>query len=118
MIGLISTFIKVYSIKNLWFLLRRNFEIAFVILIISTTINWDAFITKFNINYAKQTDFEYLINLSNNNAFLLKDFANSTPSIKNSTKLKIDKKYKNYETVLEYNSWKELVFDNIKLKKQ
>lgn len=116
--GLISTFIKVYSIKNGWFVIRRNFEIAFIILILSTTINWDALITKFNINYAKQTDFEYLLNLSNNNTFELKEYADETPSVNKSTKHLIDKKYKNYETKLASNSWKELVFDNLKLKKQ
>ena len=52
-----------------------------------------------------------------NNTFLLKELADSKPSINENTKQEIDKKYKNYETALKYNSWKELVFDNIKMNK-
>ena len=43
----------------------------------------------------------------------MKELADSKPSINENTKQEIDKKYKNYETALKYNSWKELVFDNI-----
>lgn len=116
-IGLISTFIKVYSIKNFWFLLRKNFQIAFILLILSTTINWDILITKYNINYAKQTDFEYLINLSNNNTFMLKSYADSTNTLNENTTFIINNKYDIYTSKLETNSWKEMVFDNLKIKK-
>ena len=37
LIGLITTFIKVSKIKNLWFLFRKNTQIAFVILIYAFT---------------------------------------------------------------------------------
>ncbi|WP_405562737.1 DUF4173 domain-containing protein [Polaribacter sp. Asnod6-C07] len=111
-IGLITTYFKVTKIKNLWYLFRKNTQIAFVILVISSTINWDKIITYNNINYAEQIDLKYLINLSNNNVFLLKDYI-----VKNDIKnLKIDEKHRLYLIDLESNSWQEMIFDNLKIK--
>ena len=117
-IGLLTTFIKVYKIKNIWFILRLNSKIAFLILITTATINWDNLITYYNINYAQKTDFEYLINLSNNNTFLLKKLAETNTTINEKIKNDIFHKEKNYKFDLKNNSWKEMVFDNIKLNKQ
>jgi len=114
-IGLAITFIKVYSIKNFWFLLRRNSQITFGILIVSTAINWDELITNYNINYAEKTDYDYLINLPNNNAFLLNDFAETNTQLNSTTKSRIHQKVTTYETKLNNNSWKELVFDNLRI---
>jgi len=116
-IGLATTFIKVYSIKNLWFLLRRNCQIAFGIFIVSATINWDNLITNYNINYAEQTDYDYLINLPNNNAFLLNEFAEYNTQLNSTTKSRIHLKFITYENKLKNNSWKELVYDNLKTQK-
>lgn len=113
-IGLITTFIKVSKIKNLWFLFRKNLHIAFVILIISSTINWDKIITYYNINNAEQLDIHYLINLSNNNAFLLKDYVEKNNVTKNKN-YKINEKHRQYIKDLKNNSWQEIVFDNIKI---
>ena len=51
-IGLLTTSIKVKQIKNFWYLFRVNTLSAFTILIISSTINWDHYITHYNLNYA------------------------------------------------------------------
>ena len=110
-VGLITTFIKVSKIKNLWYLFRKNAQVAFSIFIISSTINWDKIITYYNINNAEQLDIQYLIDLSNNNTFLLKDYIEKT-KINNS---KIDEKHTKYMTDLENNSWQEMVYDNFKV---
>ena len=113
-IGLITTAIKVKQIKNLWYLLRLNTMTAFAILIIASTINWDNHITNYNLYYAQSMDFKYLINLSNNNTFLLKNYAKNTPlSVKKN--ISIDEKYNNYINKLKDHSWQELQFDNFKL---
>ena len=114
-IGLITTFMKVSKIKNLWFLFRKNTQIAFVILILSSTINWDKTITYYNINNADQLDVEYLINLSNNNTFLLKDYVEKNEII-NSIKININVKHAEYLEDLNNNSWQEMIYDNIKIK--
>ena len=115
-IGLITTFIKVSKIKNLWYLFRKNLQIAFTLLIISSTVNWDKTITYYNINFANQMDLNYLINLSNNNAFILKDYIEKN-NIDNSKVIKINNKHNEYIQDLNDNSWQEMVYDNLKIKK-
>ncbi|WP_439130399.1 DUF4153 domain-containing protein [Polaribacter sp.] len=113
-IGLITTYVKVIKIKNLWFLFRKNLQIAFAVLIISCTLNWDKIITFYNINYAEQLDLNYLIDLSHNNTFLLKDYVEKH-KITNQLAVKINIKHKNYLRDLKNNSWQEFVFDNFKI---
>jgi hypothetical protein len=62
--GLITTFWKVKELKTVWYLLRRNVWIAYIVLIISSLVNWDRVIAEYNINTAKVTDVVYLMNLS------------------------------------------------------
>lgn len=113
-VGLITTFIKVSRIKNLWFLIRKNTQIAFVILILSSTLNWDKIITYYNINNADQLDVNYLIYLSDNNAFLLKDYIEKH-DINRDKQQKINQKHTRYLRDLKNNSWQEMVFDNLKI---
>lgn len=115
-IGLITTYIKVFTIKNLWFLFRKNLSIAFGILVISTTINWDKLITYYNINYADVVDLNYLINLSDNNTLMLKAYKDKN-DIKLDDQKYIDEKYQSYIKDLKDNSWQEVVYDNLKIKK-
>jgi hypothetical protein len=115
-IGLVTTFVKVNKIKNLWYLLRKNAQLAFIVLVISTTINWDKIITNYNIHYAKQMDIKYLINLSNNNTLILKEYSENN-NIDDVYEFDIDIKYSEYLKELKNNSWQELTYDNLKLKK-
>lgn len=115
-IGLITTFIKVAKIKNLWYLFRKNTSIAFVILIFTSTINWDKIITSYNIKYATQMDLKYLLELSNNNALLLKENVDANVILA-TKKQQIENKYNYYITELENNSWQEMVYDNLNFKK-
>ena len=115
-IGLITTFIKVKSIKNFWYLFRINTLTAFSILVVSCTINWDSYITIYNLNYAKSMDFKYLITLSDNNTFILKHYIDHT-DLDPSKTAAVNKKYRSYLKSLHNNSWQEVQFDNLKLKK-
>ena len=56
LIGLTTTFIKVFKLKTNWYLFRVNAAVYFYILILSCTFNWDTIITDFNI---KQHDVEH-----------------------------------------------------------
>ena len=82
---------------------------------ISSTLNWDKLITYYNINYAEQLDIDYLIDLSNNNVFLLKDYVEKQ-NIKGDTAIEINTKHSKYVRNLKENTWQELVFDNYKIK--
>jgi hypothetical protein len=115
LVGLLTTYIKVYAQNNLWYLFRMNISVAFLMLVISTTINWDRLITNYNIVYAQIVDLNYLINLSDNNALLLHNFSikkPSKPTIEQARRIKL--KYKDYTAKLNKNSWQELVYDNLK----
>lgn len=114
-IGLVTTFFKVNKIKNLWYLFRKNAQIAFVLLIVSATINWDKIITYYNINYAEQMDTQYLINFSDNNTFLLKDYAENN-TLNSEYEFDINTKHRNYINDLNDNSWQETIYDNFKIK--
>lgn len=114
-IGLVTTSIKVKNIKNFWYLFRINALTAFTILIISSTINWDSYITIYNLNYSKSMDFKYLVNLSDNNAFILKNYVDEHDLDRSKTST-VNNKYKNYLRKLNNNSWQEIQFDNLKLK--
>lgn len=115
-IGLITTFLKVFQVKNMWYLFRKNLCIAFVIFIISTTVNWDKLITYYNLNILNEAEISYLIGLSDNNTFLLYEYMKSR-QLKPNQQERIIEKYQAYIKKLNDNSWQELVFDNFKSKR-
>uniref|UniRef100_UPI00404A28AC DUF4153 domain-containing protein n=2 Tax=Gelidibacter sp. TaxID=2018083 RepID=UPI00404A28AC len=112
--GLITTFLKVFKIKNLWFLFRVNVRIAFLLLMVCSTLNWDHFITDYNINHADSLDVNYLINLSNNNAFILNEKKDQMDLIPYQYE-NIKSKYHDYVNSLNKKSWQEWSFDNFKI---
>ncbi|WP_458629139.1 DUF4153 domain-containing protein [Winogradskyella sp. PC D3.3] len=113
-IGLITTLLKINNAKNNWYLFRLNTQAAFIILIVSSTINWDYHITYFNFNYAKSMDYDYVIGLSNNNTLLLNEQLENKYLNRDSIHL-IKSKYNQYVYKLRTNNWQELQYDNFKL---
>ena len=113
-IGLITTLLKINNAKNNWYLFRLNTQAAFIILIVSSTINWDYHITNFNFNYAKSMDYDYVIGLSNNNTLLLNEQLENKHLNRDSIHL-IESKYNQYVYKLRTNNWQELQYDNFKL---
>lgn len=113
-IGLVTTLLKINNVKNNWYLFRVNTQVAFAILIISSTVNWDYHITNFNFNYAQSMDFKYLHELSNNNTLLLNEQLKTKTLDDDSIQL-IENKYNKYVYQLRTNNWQELQYDNFKL---
>ena len=114
LIGLITTFLKVMHIKNMVFLFRVNTQIAFAILVLFSTINWDYHITRYNLNYVNSYDLNYLIDLSEGNAIQLKNHSLNTeldPKFYN----KIDAKYANYLRHLKQKDWQEKSFEDFSI---
>ena len=110
-IGLITTVIKVKDIKNFWYLFRINTVTAFTILVVSCTINWDSYITIYNLNYAQSVDFKYLINLSDNNTFILKNYKDEN-NLSTDRERAVERKFKKYVRKLKDKNWQEIQFDN------
>lgn len=112
--GLITTLIKIDKTKNIWYLFRSNTKAAFIVLVIAAMVNWDYHITNYNFNYAKSMDINYLIDLSDNNTFLLKKNSESK-TLNTDIQKRIQIKYENYCIELYTNSWQELQYNNFKL---
>ena len=111
--GLLFTFIKVNKARNTLFLFRKNIEVVFVVMVISSCVNWDAFITNHNIAHAKgdSLNVPYLLSLPNNST-ALKQHQNSI-SLKDFTD-EIDAKHQNYLSDLATKSWQEYIYENVK----
>ncbi len=56
LVGLATTFIKVWKVKTNWYLFRVNAAVYFYFLVLSCVFNWDVIITDFNI---KKHDVEH-----------------------------------------------------------
>ncbi|WP_044403442.1 DUF4173 domain-containing protein [Lacinutrix sp. Hel_I_90] len=113
LVGLITTFYKVFSIKNLWYLFRINTQLAFAMIVVCSAVNWDKTITNFNINHAVLLDMDYLINLSNSNAIILKEHA-SHSKLSTVIETRINTKFKNYTEAIEARNWQEFTLINFK----
>ena len=81
-IGLISTFIKIYGVKNNWFLFRKTTWAFYTVLILATLINWSRLITQYNLSHLnsfKEIDIAYLVGLPQTNTALLVNLLEKDP---------------------------------------
>jgi hypothetical protein len=64
--GLINLFIKIRYTKTAYFLINKNIFSVFVILLVSSLLNWDYIIAKHNLNHPMKNHMEtsYLLSLS------------------------------------------------------
>lgn len=115
LIGLITTALKVSKVRNLVFLFRINTIIAFTLLILMSSIQWDKSITIYNLTTAQNFDIAYLLNLSDNNAVTLYELK-SERNLSQESESKIDAKYERYLQKIENQNWQELSFEAINLK--
>jgi len=68
-IGIFLTFVKVSRERSNWYLVRSNFAVWFSALAFSSVVNWDVYLTRFNLvnKPLVQVDFVYLFSLSESN---------------------------------------------------
>ena len=89
MIGLASMYIKVKEKRSLYFLINRNAWAVYLLLVVSSFINWDVAITKYNILADTKRGLEtevIMTQLSDKNLYLLKTYKDEILS-KSSTKI-------------------------------
>lgn len=71
LIGLFTTFIKIWKTKSNWYLFRTNGWLFYLVLLLTCFVNWDMMVTNFNILDAVQNkkplDKNYLVSLSYKN---------------------------------------------------
>jgi hypothetical protein len=113
-IGLVIVSIKIMREKSNWYLVKTNFAVWFSVLVLSSTINWDVLITRYNISNKplKDVDFYYLFSLSDANIpELIKvtrhpDYRTINPNFKNYSSTQIDRYYSNDFDILLRNKIK------------
>lgn len=66
-VGLLTTYIKVWKAKTNYFLIRINSWVVYVVLVMACWLNWDLFITRYNMDQTKSVGREYLMDLSDAN---------------------------------------------------
>lgn len=63
LIGLVTTFVKIFAKKSNWYLFRANGWAFYIVLVIFACQNWDLVITKFNIHQSQKLDKYYLLSM-------------------------------------------------------
>ena len=74
--GLYTLFLKIRDKKTFYFLLHRNAWALYAALVLTTFVNWDVFITRYNLTAETKNgiDAEFLLfNVSDKNLFLLEE---------------------------------------------
>lgn len=68
-LGLAFSFIKVLKNRSNWYLIRSNVSLWFCLLALSSVLNWDVLITRYNLNNKpiQEVDLHYLLQLSDAN---------------------------------------------------
>ncbi len=105
-IGLVSTFIKVYKIKTNWYLFRVNATVYYCFLVLGGIPNWDILITNYNIrkftDEKKELEKYLLLDLSYKN---LPELLSLPDSIKNKDDYEA-RDYYNYLRGVYFGSFK------------
>ena len=111
LIGLITTFIKIYKVRSSWFLFRKNTWAFYVVLLIAACFNWDRIITEHNLHNInkKEIDLMYLVNdLSDTNLPELIEYVKKLPDNHQTTEYQPISPYSSEQSTTTYNT-KELV---------
>lgn len=65
--GIASAVIKVMAAKSNWYLFRFNGWSLYLALALIPSVNWDLFITRYNLAHSENTDIRYIFNMSYSN---------------------------------------------------
>ncbi len=114
--GLYTLFLKIRDKKTFYFLLHRNAWALYFVLVLTTVMNWDVFITRYNLNAGTKNgiDAEFLLlEVSDKNLFLLEEnidrlvMESTSPGFQNKKNIVdvLDRKRKVFEREQEELSW-------------
>ena len=107
-IGLLTTYWKVYKIKNFHFLLRSNLVAFFVFLVCASPVPWDQIITRYNLEYIKSPDISYLLDLSAYNSKQLYHYSMvNSKHLDLETKNVISSRYQEFLNKQQAKTWQE-----------
>jgi hypothetical protein len=72
--GLFTTYLKITRKYTLWNLVKINSWIAMGLFLTMSFFNWDGMIARYNLYYARKTDFNYLLRLSDQALPVMNEF--------------------------------------------
>jgi len=96
-IGLLLTLYKIYYRKDTWFLFRSTSSGIYVTLILSCVFNWNAIVTRYNLNNSIPVDYDYLNSFGYDNYPMLWERNYYGSDTKHIFFLHLTKKPENYE---------------------
>lgn len=116
-IGLLVTTFKIYLKKQNWYLFKTNAIIFYSILCISSSINWEVFVTRYNLETGKTKGLEYLYTLGDSNIPTL----HSMHIFPRDSNNNIGYDYYKINTFLstyanDYSTWQSWCYDNYRIK--
>ncbi|MES2731333.1 MAG: DUF4173 domain-containing protein [Bacteroidota bacterium] len=112
LIGLVTTLFKLYQVKDIWFLIRKNSWAFYAVLVLSTSLNWDRMIASYNIHQARTIDIGYILSLSD--AILpeiIKVKNNPDYPINDAQKMWIDTRITQLRQRVAHQSWQSWNYD-------
>ncbi|GAA5028652.1 hypothetical protein GCM10011506_14220 [Marivirga lumbricoides] len=102
--GLLTTYVKVKNKKTTWYLLNINSWVALALLLISSFIPWDSWITRYNLSKSENPDINYLIQLSDANIPQLLPLRQN-PYLAEATQIALNQKISSFEEREENRGW-------------
>lgn len=82
LIGLISTWMKLKKFHTTFWLLKSNLMIWLSVLFINLPLNWNLAILHYNLRYAKQLDFDYLLQCGPDSYPVLSNYLAEHPELR------------------------------------
>lgn len=113
--GLITTYLKVAHRKNIYYLIRFNARIVFMVIVLMSSFSWNREITRYNLSQVARPDLTYLEFMNGNHMDLLYAFAKAYPEKFTALSLEnIERKHANYLENLENETWQSTTLQGIK----
>lgn len=113
--GLFTTYLKVAHRKNIYYLIRLNARIVFIVIVLMSSFSWNREITRYNLTQVARPDLYYLESMGRNQIDLLYAFAKAYPEKFTSSSLEnIERKHTSYVKNLENETWQATTLQGIK----
>jgi len=115
--GLITTYLKVAYRKNIYYLIRFNARIVFMVIVLMSSFSWSREITRYNLSQVARPDLNYLETMGRNHIDLLYAFAKAYPEKFSYTSMEnIERRNTSHLENLENETWQSATLQGIKYK--
>lgn len=117
--GLFTTYLKVANRKNIYYLIRFNARVVFMVIVLMSSFSWNREITRYNLSHVARPDLDYLEFMNGNHMDLLYAFAKAHPEKFDAFSLEnIERKHTYYLENLENETWQSTTLQGMKYRKK